>query len=427
MGIVLWSLLLVVVGYLFWRQHRLARLVQDLTHSLRDRRAYLVDHGGDLAVDFGMDRLVGVCNELLEENERVSSTGRSYLDQINATLGSLREAVLMADNQNQVILANQALLDLFALKSLPDGQRIEGLIRNADFLEYVQQIRRGLQPPQTDIEVQIGKTTRWFEVAGALLPEQGNNRSSLTLFVLHDVTRQKRLEKVRTEFVANVSHELRTPVTIIKGFVDTLIDDLHEISPEELERFLLKIQKNSVRLHNLLEELLLLSRLEGNDRILKTDKVAISLLLAEIVDNFSMRVPEGVKLETKWAEGDDKVAVDSIRITQVVENMLDNILRHARGVSRILVETRVEPEGVRVLIEDDGQGIPPADLPHVFERFYRVDKGRSRESGGTGLGLSIAKHIIMLHGGEVQVESRVGEFTRMGFFLPFRASVGDGV
>ncbi|MDP0500414.1 MAG: ATP-binding protein [Verrucomicrobiota bacterium JB022] len=420
----IWLILLATVVFLLWRQHRMTRLIQGMTNALRDRRAYLVEQAGagDIAADSGLDRLAAVCNELLEENERVSSTGRSYLEQINATLGSLREAVMMADSQNQVVLANQALLDLFNVRALPDGQRIESLIRNADFLNYVQQIRLGAQPTQLEIEVQIGRNHRWFEVAGALLPAQGPGQGSLTIYVLHDVTRQKRLERVRTEFVANVSHELRTPVTIIKGFVDTLLDDLDDLDRDEVRHFLVKVQKNSVRLHNLLEELLLLSRLEGNDRILKREAASLRLLLAEIVDNFSMRLPEGTELVCEWDQEHDKVPVDTIRLTQVVENMLENVLRHARGFTRLKVQTKVEAKGVWAFIEDNGQGIPPNDLPHVFERFYRVDKGRSRESGGTGLGLSIAKHIIMLHGGEVRVESRVHEFTRMGFYLPFAST-----
>lgn len=419
MSWLLWFLLLVVCLYVLWRQVRILRAIRDLTHSIRDRRAYLVSSGGNLGISFGIDRLVWVCNELIEENERANQSRQGYVDQINATLGKLREAVLMADHQNEVVLANPACRELLELNGQIRGQRLETVVRNVEFLEYVQVIRRGEEPPHREIEVHLGKTVRWFEVAGALLPAKEPHEAALTLFVLHDITRQKRLERVRTDFVANVSHELRTPVTIIKGYAEMLLDDLEEMRGEEVRRYLEKISRNTSRLHLLLEELLLLSRLEGNDRVLKREPAELHVILDTILENFRLRLPEGTRIETDWQVADDTVPLDSLRFTQVIENMLENTLRHAKGFNRILVTTRPGPGGVWVYLEDNGAGIPPADLPHVFERFYRVDKGRSRESGGTGLGLSIAKHIIMLHGGEIRVESTVGEFTRMGMLLPY--------
>jgi signal transduction histidine kinase len=201
---------------------------------------------------------------------------------------------------------------------------------------------------------------------------------------LHDITQLKALERMRTEFVANVSHELRTPVTIIKGFSDTLLED-SELSPQERDRFLQKIQKNVIRLHHLLEDLLTLSRMESKADPLQRERQSLNTLVTEICDNFRGRMPEGQVLRAELDTGAPPLDLDSLRITQVLENLLDNALRHARDMRHLTVRTSVVGEQVRCYVEDDGCGIPARDLPHIFERFYRVDKGRSRELGGTGL------------------------------------------
>jgi signal transduction histidine kinase len=269
------------------------------------------------------------------------------------------------------------------------------------------------------MEVQIAEDRRWLEISTAPMPDEGLTEGRFTLYVFHDITRQKGLEKMRTEFVANASHELRTPVTIIKGYADTLLEDDKDLSVEERRRFLEKISTHSERLNLLLRDLLFLSRLESTGSALHRERWSVSRLIEDTAESWRGVLEDGQQLHYAFAGEEDIVFADSLRFSQVVMNLLENIRRHAKGFTRIDISTTVERDGVWVVVADDGQGFPEKDLPHIFQRFYRVEKGRSRESGGTGLGLAIVKHIVQEHGGEVSARSQRGQGTRIDIFLPF--------
>ncbi|MET0262414.1 MAG: ATP-binding protein, partial [Rariglobus sp.] len=269
-----------------------------------------------------------------------------------------------------------------------------------------------------------GRTT-WLEITGTTIQSQGSSRGPWTLFVLHDITKQKKLEAVRKDFVANVSHELRTPLSVIKGYVETLVDGHHDISVDDRERFLKTIQRHTERLNTLLEDLLVLSRLESINPGLHRETVNLQSLLASIIDDYHSRpASAGHELNLEVDPAIGPLLVDPLKITQVIENLLDNALKYSPKGSRIHLSARLQGLGeVIVTLRDNGPGIPEADLPHLFERFYRVDKGRSREKGGTGLGLSIVKHIVQLHGGRVWVESKAGQGTAFSLSLPSQAKI----
>jgi signal transduction histidine kinase len=240
---------------------------------------------------------------------------------------------------------------------------------------------------------------------------------------MHDITKLKGLEVMRREFVANVSHELRTPLTIIKGFAETLIDDKATIDPKVRIRFMEKILNNAERLHVLVEDLLTISRLESRSDQIEPVEQPFESLLNEVAENYRNRLDvDKQRIEVQVDEAVGSFSFDRYRINQVLDNFIENVFRYAPEFTLIRLEAVLEPESgeVRCSVIDDGSGIPEKDLPHLFERFYRVDKGRSRETGGTGLGLSIVKHIVQLHGGTVQAESKVGEGTRMSFRLPIQ-------
>ena len=237
--------------------------------------------------------------------------------------------------------------------------------------------------------------------------------------MLHDITKQKMLESVRKDFVANVSHELRTPLSIIKGYIETLVDGHQTMPLGDRDRFLRTIHRHTDRLNSLLEDLLTLSRLESRSPGLRRDPTPLADLLTSAMDDMRARSTAGehvLSLTVDPAVG--LVPVDSIKIIQVCENLLDNALKYTPDGSRIDVSARPLGSEVEVCVRDNGPGIPEADIPHIFERFYRVDKGRSRDKGGTGLGLSIVKHIVQLHGGRVWVESELGKGTAFYFTLP---------
>lgn len=231
---------------------------------------------------------------------------------------------------------------------------------------------------------------------------------------------------MRTEFVANVSHELRTPVTIIKGFTDTLLEDGPELSAEEQAHFLGKIRANSERLSSLLQDLLLLSRLESTHSVLQRERISVSKLVREVISHWQGGLEDPPwTLRVDLAEGNDVVYIDSLRFSQVLINLLENILRHAGDFREIRIRTEILEDGVQVWVADDGSGIAAKELPHIFERFYRIDKARSRETGGTGLGLSIVKHIVQQHGGRIEAHSEPGQGTRIGVFFPFPERIAE--
>jgi two-component system phosphate regulon sensor histidine kinase PhoR len=217
--------------------------------------------------------------------------------------------------------------------------------------------------------------------------------------VLHDITKQKRLESVRRDFVANVSHELRTPLSVIKGYIETLVDG-PDMPIEDRERFLRTIQRHTERLNSLLEDLLALSRLESINPELHREPTSLSTLITGLVDDYRARPSSaGHNLNFALDPAVSELLIDPLKITQVFENLLENALKYAPRGSRIDISTRLHANEVEICVRDNGPGIPETDLPHIFERFYRVDKGRSREKGGTGLGLSIVKGIVTRLGG----------------------------
>ncbi len=362
-------------------------------------------------------------NELITEVAQLQQQRTGQLAQLEATLGSLQEAVLIVDASNYILLANKALQAISPrVATQIIGHRLERVLHSADFLNYVEAVRAGKASPQHEVEfVETGRST-WLEVTGTVIESPGSSKGPWTLFVLHDITKQKKLEAVRKDFVANVSHELRTPLSVIKGYVETLVDGHHDIPIDDRERFLKTIQRHTERLNSLLEDLLVLSRLESINPGLHRESVNVNALLVDIIDDYHGR--PAAKEHTLDLDVDVAVGtalIDPLKITQVVENLLDNALKYTPKGSRIQLSARLQGKGeTLVTLQDNGPGIPAEDLPHLFERFYRVDKGRSREKGGTGLGLSIVKHIVQLHGGRVWVESTQGQGTTFFLTLPPR-------
>lgn len=228
-------------------------------------------------------------------------------------------------------------------------------------------------------------------------------------------------ELARRDFVANVSHELRTPVSIIKGFSDSMIEDYPDLKEKQKKHFLEKIQRNAQRLHALVEDLLALATLERAEPSLKLEKLDFYGLIRSTVENgigSLNRASTPIALDIP--EEELMIHADSQKLVSLIENLVENASLHAEGVTQIKVRARKESSAPYVLcsIEDNGQGIPEEELSRLFERFYRVDKGRSRERGGTGLGLSIAREVVEAHGGEISASSLQGKGTSFSFRIP---------
>jgi two-component system phosphate regulon sensor histidine kinase PhoR len=272
------------------------------------------------------------------------------------------------------------------------------------------------QPVQDSELRPPGLAARWLEVNAAAMFDSAQARRG-TVVVFHDLTRIKKLERNREEFVANVSHELRTPLSLIKGYTETLLDGAKD-DPEVALKFLQTIDRNAERLKLLIEDLLIISELESGRIRLQLQPVPLAPLVAKLCEDFRPRTgARGVKLVN---EVDELIAqADPDRLQQVLSNLVDNAIKYGRSDGTVTIRAQTAADGkIELCVADDGPGIPTEARDRVFERFYRVDKARSREQGGTGLGLSIVKHIVQSHGGRVWVESELGQGSRFYFSLP---------
>ncbi|HRJ46319.1 MAG TPA: ATP-binding protein [Opitutaceae bacterium] len=400
------------------RQHR--RALRGLEQSITERQPYLREEAADhLGADW--DRLCEAASALTGEVNRLQQFRTSQLAQLEATLGSLQEAVLIVDHTNHILLANRALQGIFPSATDIMGSRVELVLQSREFLDYVEALRAGRAVPRQTIEFAKGSDSVWAEVTGSLIPPLDGQDYQWALFVLHDISHQRKLEAVRRDFVANVSHELRTPLSVIKGYIETLVDGHHDMPAGDRERFLRTIQRHTERLNSLLEDLLTLSRLESVNPGLQRETVPFAKIIAEVAEDYRTRPAAGDRrVDCTVDPATGSLWIDASKITQVLENLLDNALKYTPKGAVITVSAEPRAGEVVVCVRDNGPGIPPEDQPHIFERFYRVDKGRSREKGGTGLGLSIVKHIVQLHGGRVWVESQLGQGTAFYFSLPRR-------
>ena len=258
---------------------------------------------------------------------------------------------------------------------------------------------------------------RCLEVSAAsVLDREGAQHGAILVF--HDLTRLKQLENTRQEFVANVSHELRTPLSLIKGFVETLLEGAKD-DPDLSTRFLKTIAKHTDRLTYLIEDLLTISRLESGQIVMNLQQVDLREEAGRVLDDLLARAAEKKTTLDNQLPAGLTARADADRLQQVLFNLVENAIKYGKSDGRVSIGGRELPENkVELWVQDDGPGIPAESRERVFERFYRVDRARSRETGGTGLGLAIVKHIVQAHGGEVWVKSDLGAGSTFFLTLP---------
>ncbi len=366
--------------------------------------------------------LVDRLNELIQEIARLNRQSSGQLNQIETTLDSLQEGVVMIDRDNYILLVNKALQGLFPSMAARVGHRIESGLRSPEFLEFVHEAKRGLGPAKQSIAFSSEGSEVWMEVTAARLTEAEVN-GPWFLFVLHDVTKQKQLEVARKHFVANASHELKTPVSVIKGYAETLVSDHETMDSEDRSRFLKTIHRHSERLALLINDLLSLSRLENGTPSFMWSEADILSWIREIVLDYRANVqPSKVRIVLGF-EADARAVVrfDVLKLRQVYDNLVENAAKYSPEGGLVTLGAEVGEGALRLWVQDQGPGVPEIDLNRIFERFYRVDKGRSRETGGTGLGLAIVKHIVEGHEGKVWAENAAGGGLRVCFSLPISA------
>jgi two-component system phosphate regulon sensor histidine kinase PhoR len=329
---------------------------------------------------------------------------------------SMIEGVILLDTDGRVQLVNDSLRKGFGLAGNLRGQTIMEVFRWHELAALSERLPGEKILSGVELDLQRGVRRSW-QISAALVSDRPGGPQG-QLFVFHDVTRLKELESIRKEFVGNVSHELRTPLSLIKGFAQTLLDGaLHD--PEQAERFLQKIDKHSDRLLFLIEDLLAISRLESGHVALNFQQVNLRDMAQRVVDDLGAPAAARQTSLVNRIPAALSVRADADRLPQVFFNLTENAIKYGKSGGRVLLDARETGGGkVEVLVSDDGPGIPPEALGRIFERFYRVDRARSRESGGTGLGLAIVKHIVQAHGGEAWVKSDLGRGASFHFTLP---------
>jgi two-component system phosphate regulon sensor histidine kinase PhoR len=347
----------------------------------------------------------------LDKTARKLEDGFSALENSRQTLetllNSMQEAVLAVAQDGRVLWANQRMERL-----LPSGLRLGApLVQSVRDPEILRSVEDALE--RRDVTTAHAAkifSGRIFDVTAAPMPGGG------AVAVLHDQTDIERVEKTRRDFIANVSHELRTPLTSIQGYSETLLD--HNNVPEHVREFVEIIRKNATRMSRLTEDLLVLARVESGEQNFNFQLVSAQELLDDAVQTFhDLAASRGVDISV-MNMAESPVSVDRYAIHQVLSNLIDNALKYGETGKKILVGACETEDGVQFFVRDFGGGIPSEHLPRLFERFYRVDKARSRESGGTGLGLAIAKHVVRAHGGTIKAESELNHGSVFYFTLP---------
>ena len=337
--------------------------------------------------------------------------------QLRTILSGMVEGVVALDANQRILYANERATYLLGLPwQAPVGRRLWEVVRHRPLLEVVQRALDTSEPQHEELSWN-GTAVRSLTVHAARLPGLPPRGAVL---VLHDTTELRRLERLRQEFVANVSHELKTPLSVIKVCAETLLDGAAD-DPQHRANFLDQIASQSNRLHALILDLLSLARIESGAEVFDIQPIAVGEVVSDCLERLRTKAEaKRQTLEVVPPEGAETVTVqaDEEAIEQILDNLLDNAVKYTPEGGRVSVRWRREGPDVCLEVSDTGIGIPASDLPRIFERFYRVDKARSREMGGTGLGLSIVKHLTQAMHGSVRAASRPGQGTTFTVCLP---------
>lgn len=351
--------------------------------------------------------------EIIKENK--------YLE---AVLNAIGEGVLMADARGRIIRINEALRLLLSLPSETQPQIPLEIIRQVELQEAIKRTIQDGQKRSFEFTPPLGQRTFRVNVVGfnpsAVAETDGRAQNKGAIAIFYDITRLKELERIRQDFVANVSHELRTPLTTIKGYVETLIDGA--LKEEIAEQFVYVIKRQTDRLVKIVEDLLTLSKIESQEFQFRIEEINLSEFIDELITLIKERAEKRkISIIKEEVPAHLSVFADRDYLELVFINLLDNAIKYNIEAGSVRIAAQMQDEKyLQICIRDTGIGIPREDLPRVFERFYRVEKGRSKEYEGTGLGLSIVKHIVQAHGGKIWAESKVGAGSAFYFTLPVK-------
>lgn len=420
--LVISAILIFLVSYLIARIYskRLVVPIEELTEAADkiyegdfDSKIYSHTSGEIGALGKSFNRMSKRINTTI-------NTINSKESELKAILSSMTSGIIAVDLKNNIILFNQSFIDIMEISMADiENKYLYTVIRNASVNAVVDEVKqKGKKIKQ--VGFLPSNTEKVIEITGAPL-KRDDGQLLGTLLVIDDITEFKKLQTIRQEFVSNVTHELKTPLTSIRGFVDTLKQGAIS-DPEVATRFLDIIDIEAERLHTLIQDILVLSEIESKK---EEEKMLVNIkdTLEEAVDMLKGNLKEGVELIYTVAEGVDDFDCSKHRLLEIFINLIDNAIKYTEQ-GRVEVNCKKTDDTLIITVKDQGIGIEEQHLPRLFERFYRVDKGRSRNQGGTGLGLSIVKHIVELYDGSVSVSSKIGVGTTFTIKLPYNIKNG---
>jgi two-component system, OmpR family, phosphate regulon sensor histidine kinase PhoR len=373
---------------------------------------------GPLPADSSGDALEALAASLNRTAARLDLTIRTLTEERNlssAILASMLEGVAVVNASERLLFANQSFAEILELDVPPQsGRALVEVVRQTELIEAVRKVLAG--EPRVEAEIVTGTLRQHFFAATVAAVRAGDTSGAVV--VLHDITELRKLERVRRDFIANVSHEFKTPLTAIQGFAETLFAGAAD-DPQNRSRFLAIILEHSRRLARLTDDLLKLSKMDADRLELEIRRLSVSQLIESCLETAQHRAAEkDIRISVNLAQHLPEIAGDRRLLAEVLQNLLDNATQYTMPGGQIMVSAEANDEEVIFIVSDTGIGIPQADQPRIFERFYRVDAARSREVGGTGLGLAIAKHLVEVHGGRIWVESEVGQGSQFHFSVP---------
>jgi two-component system, OmpR family, phosphate regulon sensor histidine kinase PhoR len=371
-----------------------------------------------LSADGTGDTLEALGSSLNQTAARLDRTIRTLTEERNlsaAILGSMVEGVAVVNGAERLVFANPGFAAILGLDVPPvSGSSLLEVVRQTELIEAVRRVLEG--EPRVEAEIATGTLRQHYFAATVASVRAGD--TSGAVIVLHDITELRKLERIRRDFVANVSHEFRTPLTAIQGFTETLLAGAMD-DPNNRLRFLGIILEHSRRLARLTEDLLKLSQMDADRLELEVRRVSVPALVESCYETARHRAAEKeLALSLDLPPTVPDISGDARRLQEILQNLLDNAIQYTLPGGKIVLSVRTRSDEVIFTVSDTGIGIPEADQPRIFERFYRVDAARSREAGGTGLGLAIARHLIEVHGGHIWVESELNVGSKFHFSVP---------
>ncbi len=413
--------IVIVIGLLQTR--RITKSIEDITSFSQEvaagkfrKRLFLEDKGelGELGKN--------ISNMAQELDSRLKQREKEKIV-IEAILNNMTDGLILTDTKGRIVLSNAAIKNFFDIESSIEGKTLIEVFRKAELIEVIEGVVEGSEKISREIEVTYPKELYIMVNASPFYSYDGGEEVSGVILTIHDITRLKKLEEIRKDFIANVSHEIRTPIAAVKGFAETLLEGALD-DKENAHRFIETIRNHSERLNSLVSDLLALSRIELGD--IKIEKADVNLdnvvdtvfaTLREKAQNKRLYLKKGISPNAQ------EIKADKDRLIQILLNLVDNGIKFTEegGVTIKSEKVKIDSEEKDIIVisvEDTGIGIPKKHLSRIGERFYRVDSARSRELGGTGLGLAIVKHLVKAHGWEMEIESTEGRGTTVRLILP---------